>query len=383
VLTKTDAEKLLQLIPTFFALLPEIALAITDREKITDLVISPGFDLDYFKVGMDITQFNDRGSAKAIQTGAVQTDVYNRLVFGSRLAMRNIPFVDENGVIAGTLCVVTVRNHPIKNAFDDFAPIIAEMFPDGAALYITDLDKFICRQSSDKFDVPKVQVGVRLTEDAVAWQSIKQKRMVIQKTPAEIYGAPLLVASYPLYDSENNIIGTFGLATPTRTADTLQNIAVKLNQSLVEITAVLEELAATSSNIMNNQAALNKNIEEISYYSQDINSVLTLIKKISDETKMLGLNAAIEAARAGDAGAGFSIVAKEIRKLSDQSSSTVSSIRELTKNIIQKVENTLQNSERYLRSTEEQAAASQQVSINLQEISEMSHELSTIAKNLS
>ena len=382
MLTKADAEKMMQTIPLFFTLLPDIALAITDLEVITDLVIKPGFELDYFKVGMDITQFNNRGSLKAIQTGEMQTDVYNRLVFGSRLVMRNIPFVDDNEVIAGTLCMVTVRNHPIKNAFDDFAPIIAEMFPEGAALYITDLEKFICRQSSHKFDVPIIQVGTKLTKDAVAWQTIRQNKMVIQKLPIEVYGIPMLVASYPLYDSNNKIIGTFGIATPAQAADALQNIAAKLNRSLDEIAAVLHELAATSSSIMNNQIVLNKNIEEISSYLQDINTVLSFIKKIADDTKMLGLNAAIEAARAGETGAGFSVIATEIRKLSDQSRNTVSSIRELTKNIRQKVDITLLNSEHNLRSTEEQAAASQQVSINLQEISEMSQVLSEMAKIL-
>jgi len=65
----------------------------------------------------------------------------------------------------------------------------------------------------------------------------------------------------------------------------------------------------------------------------NINSVMEFIKEIADETKMLGLNAAIEAARVGEAGRGFGVVAEEIRKLSQESKKTVVQIKELTQGI--------------------------------------------------
>lgn len=382
MLTQKDAVHFMRIMPNFFDLLPEIALGITDLEVITELLVSPKFELDYFKVGMKIKDLGDRGAFKAVQTGEEQTEVLFGLVFGSRLVMRNIPFVNESGEIAGTLTVITVRNHPITTAFKDFAPMIAEMFPEGAGLYITDREKFISRQGSTKFDVPNVQVGIKLTSDALAFQVIKQKKMVIQKVPKEVYGMPLLVVSYPLFDSHGEVIGTFGIATPVQLSDSLHTIADKLNQNLQEISAVIEELAAASSSIMSSQHNLNHNIEEVSEYLLNINGISALIKKIAEDTKMLGLNAAIEAARAGEAGAGFSVVASEIRKLSDQSRDTVLNIRKHTQNISNKVEDTVLSSKRILLSTEEQAAATQEVSARLQEISEMAHHLIDIAKQL-
>jgi methyl-accepting chemotaxis protein len=79
----------------------------------------------------------------------------------------------------------------------------------------------------------------------------------------------------------------------------------------------------------------NKGIEKI-------NLVTKVISDISGQTNLLSLNAAIEAARAGDAGKGFAVVADEIRKLADQSSKSVKEINSIVADILKKSENTVE-----------------------------------------
>ncbi|WP_167884111.1 methyl-accepting chemotaxis protein [Leptospira idonii] len=72
-----------------------------------------------------------------------------------------------------------------------------------------------------------------------------------------------------------------------------------------------------------------ESIEEIRDTASQINSITNLIKEISDQTNLLSLNAAIEAARAGDSGRGFAVVAEEIAKLANRSVTSVNDIGKL------------------------------------------------------
>ncbi len=81
---------------------------------------------------------------------------------------------------------------------------------------------------------------------------------------------------------------------------------------------------------------------------EKINILTDAILSISEQTNLLALNAAIEAARAGEAGQGFSVVAEEIRKLAEQSASTVTDIQNVVSIVNNSVGNLKENSENIL-----------------------------------
>lgn len=74
-------------------------------------------------------------------------------------------------------------------------------------------------------------------------------------------------------------------------------------------------------------------VKKLSENSAKINNITAVITQIAEQTSLLSLNASIEAARAGDAGKGFAIVAEEVRKLAEQSTNSASQISNLISNI--------------------------------------------------
>lgn len=111
-----------------------------------------------------------------------------------------------------------------------------------------------------------------------------------------------------------------------------------------EAVNALNDMAEGNKNSISATKDIIKHVQETSDTIQGITSVLSMIKSVADQTKLLSLNASIEAARAGDAGRGFAVVADEIQKLSLQSAEGVNKIKELSDEMIVQAEQSLTSS---------------------------------------
>lgn len=372
---KTLAEFLVNLIPG------GAVFGLVEKDEFVWVKASDTFTIEIFTVGNKLSE--DTTTMRSIYEKKVLTENIPRTVYGKRVSIVSIPVLDNNGEAVGALSIAFPKLHPVAAAFEDFAPILAEMFHEGAFIYMSDLTKIAYAQASHKFDMPSITVGYELDQSNIAYRVIHSKEPIIEEIDASKYGVPLTIANYPLYDDDNeSIVATLGIVTPKQTAVSLREMSSNLECSLEGIAAAIQQLAASASVIHSNEEILNSHINEIINISEEINEVSAFIKEIADETKMLGLNAAIEAARAGDAGRGFGVVAEEIRKLSAQSKSTVPKIKQLTNTIKQKVSEASEKSLRSLDASQGQATASEEITASIEEITSMSEELSRIAKTL-
>ncbi len=89
------------------------------------------------------------------------------------------------------------------------------------------------------------------------------------------------------------------------------------------------------SGLNTQMVSMSERISGLSSTADNINKFVSTITSISDQTNLLALNAAIEAARAGDAGRGFSVVADEVRALATETNKSATEVSELVNDIIQ------------------------------------------------
>lgn len=124
----------------------------------------------------------------------------------------------------------------------------------------------------------------------------------------------------------------------------LREMSEQMNQGIQQVAAAMDDLSVSAQNVDKNQRELSDEIGRVEQNAGKIHEFTELIKKIAQQTRLLGLNASIEAARAGAAGAGFSVVAEEIGKLADSSSSTVENIQQFMEAINESVGQTVAKS---------------------------------------
>ena len=121
-----------------------------------------------------------------------------------------------------------------------------------------------------------------------------------------------------------------------RTAQQAQEAQDCVSNSQNAISITVNEVTQLNTGMDNINAAVTR----VANRSQDINQILEVIRNISEQTNLLALNAAIEAARAGEQGRGFAVVADEVRSLASKTRASTDDISQLIDGLQQEVNNT-------------------------------------------
>lgn len=157
--------------------------------------------------------------------------------------------------------------------------------------------------------------------------SLKTGKNLRQEKGAEMFGFPYIVSSSLIYEN-GKITGVLSAVVSNKKMDTLRSSASNLSAVVEEVSATSDQITQVSNNIALEIQSLAEKSEVLMHNVKKIEDILTFVQDVATQSNLLGLNAAIEAAKAGEYGLGFSVVADEIRKMSVESKEGVKKIKE-------------------------------------------------------
>ncbi|MDO3411557.1 methyl-accepting chemotaxis protein [Saccharibacillus sp. CPCC 101409] len=258
-------------------------------------------------------------------------------------------------------------------------PLLKTALPTDVSIALCDLEQFTAYWPGKHIDL-NIKAGQRLQSGEPLTQAMQSNQPLKAEVPAEYYGFAFTGTATPVTDRSGRVIG--GVAVQVRRHSELIDIADRISESLSNANARIAQIAEGSSGlagVSQELLGLSRQAEENAGGADD---VVRMIKEVADQTHLLGINAAIEAAHAGEKGAGFGIVASEIRKLSGQTVDSTKSIRSTLDTFKHLTSQMSGSIERIAGTGRQQAASTEHISAMIEEIREMALKLNEFAKQL-
>lgn len=260
-----------------------------------------------------------------------------------------------------------VSDEEILKAFSIVLPYLNQLTRDDMAFGLSDKEKYIFYAPAEGFDL-NIKYGTEVVD--LVKECLKSSKTVKGEIPAEVLGRAIRVIAMPIRNSRGQIIGSISDGIDVNDSNHLVNNLKDISTSVSQLSESINHIAYASSELAEaGQKAIQLTRNTIDAVEKT-KQVLDIIKGIADQSNLLGLNAAIESARAGEQGKGFNVVAGEIRKLATQSKESAANIRNIIESMLSSVRDISKAIEETAAVSEEQAAATQELSATVETINQ-------------
>lgn len=246
---------------------------------------------------------------------------------------------------------------------------VDKLFTELIELQIKESDSFIRRSIGD-VDRPKLIMGITMgTGTAIAillgfWLSVAIGGALRRVIDGLSEGAEQIAAASSQVSSSSQQLAAGAseqAAAIEETSSSLEEMASMTKQNAenaVQANQLMSEAKEVVSSTNRSMAELTSSMNEICKASEETQRIVKTIDEISFQTNLLALNAAVEAARAGEAGAGFAVVANEVRNLAMRAAEAAKNTADLIEGTVGKIK---EGSEMVLRTNSEFGRVSETV----------------------
>lgn len=271
-------------------------------------------------------------------------------------------------------------NHVIQ-LFAQIAPFLNLVTAADMGISVWEGDTCLIYVPANNLDF-KIKPGDIMKPGSAGEVAMKEKRRVIMEMPKEKspWGIPYIVNATPFCDTNGRPVGCIITTERTDKQDTIKQTTATIKGSSEQLACSLQNLRERAEALAEAGESLRKKLAQMETTVKDTGKIATYINSIASQTKILGLNAAIEAARVGAAGRGFAVVADEVGKLATLSADSGKQI----KDVIAAIETSFQQADKETqdvkRLVEEQVAYIQELAASGQELSAVALQLQSVTE---
>lgn len=263
----------------------------------------------------------------------------------------------------------------------EIMPQLPDLYANDIGVSVTDKEKYLLYKPGRTLNL-KVELGSPVRPGSAVHRAMEEGRRVVIRADKSLFGLPYIAIAIPIRDQSGVIVGAACIQETVARQEQLKEMAAGLTGSIISMAGTSQEISAQAEEI----AAVTRELSQAAQDSQnrvrESDQVLGFIRNIAGQTNLLGLNAAIEAARVGEMGRGFGVVAEEIRKLAASSGDSVKKIEAIIKDIKNDSGNTYSQLQQIDAAINQIAQAITQLAGTVQQAGAMAEKLDKAAEDL-